>query len=359
MAANHTKAECQHYHVGTFYNWPAAIAVNADTYPTSLDSENAVAQNSICPAGWKLPTGVRNESKTYAGASDFDRLFYAMGFYETYHNKEDSWEYISDTEGYAIARTAPLYLIRGGYIGDYISGQGDTGYYWTNTAGYNYDNDIKAQRLAVLSSVLGPGEQDWRERGMFIRCVARQIPCYNKTMKQVILKVKLKDPDAFEQKLSDIDYDFSPVYWQHDRVYVPRGFKHATNLPRLTMRTEMRAIDEPAHYYLMLRRHIEDSGVDVVEKTTITDYENMVNIILQLGFKPIGEAARRRQEIDMGDGTFIYLDRVDGEETSTAYAKIESILKDGESASEAYEDLKKTFATFGETDIIETPYGEQ
>lgn len=177
-------------------------------------------------------------------------------------------------------------------------------------------------------------------------------------MKQVILKVKLKDPDGFEKKLSDIDYDFSPIYWQHDRVYVPRGFKHATNLPRLTMRTEMRSIDEPAHYYLMLRRHIEDSGVDIVEKTTITDYENMVNIILQLGFKPIGEAARRRQEIDMGDGTYIYLDRVDGEEENTAYAKIESILKDGESADEAHEDLKKTFATFGETDIVDMFYGE-
>ena len=177
-------------------------------------------------------------------------------------------------------------------------------------------------------------------------------------MKQVILKVKLKDPDGFEKKLSDIDYDFSPLYWQHDRVYVPRGFKHATNLPRLTMRTEMRAIDEPAHYYLMLRRHIEDSGVDVVEKTPITDYENTVNIILQLGFKPIGEAARRRQEIDMGDGTYIYSDRVDGKEEDAAYAKIESILKDGESAAEAHEDLKKTFATFGETDIVEFAYGE-
>lgn len=177
-------------------------------------------------------------------------------------------------------------------------------------------------------------------------------------MKQVILKVKLKDPDGFEKKLSDIDYDFSPIYWQHDRVYVPRGFKHATNLPRLTMRTEMRAVDEPAHYYLMLRRHIEDSGVDIVEKTTITDYENMVNIILQLGFKPIGETARRRQEIDMGDGTFIYLDRVDGEEESVAYAKIESILKDGDSPADAYEDLKKTFATLGETDVINLAYGE-
>ena len=162
-------------------------------------------------------------------------------------------------------------------------------------------------------------------------------------MKQVILKVKLQNPDSFEKKLSDIEFDFSPIYWQHDRVYVPRGFKHATNLPRLTMRTEMHAVDEPAHYYLMLRRHIEDSGVDIVEKTTIIDYENMVNIILQLGFKPIGEASRRRQEIDMGDGTFIYLDRVDGEEENTAYAKIESILKDGESAVEALTDLKKTF----------------
>jgi len=177
-------------------------------------------------------------------------------------------------------------------------------------------------------------------------------------MRQAIIKVRLKNPDSFEKKLANIDYEFSPIYWQHDRVYVPRGFKHATNLPRLTMRTEMHAVDEPAHYYLMLRRHIEDSGIDVVEKTTITDYENMVNIILQLGFKPIGEASRRRQEIDMGDGTFIYLDRVDGEEKESAYAKIESILKDGEPAIDVLTDLKKTFAAFGETDIVEYSYGE-
>ncbi len=177
-------------------------------------------------------------------------------------------------------------------------------------------------------------------------------------MKQVIVKTKLKDPDDFEKKLSDIDLDFSPIYWQHDRVYAPRGFKHAANLPRLTMRTEMRAVDEPAHYYLMLRRHIEDSGIDVVEKSTITDYENMVNIILQLGFKPIGETSRRRQEIDMGNDTFIYLDRIDGKEENSAYAKIESILKDGDSAIDALTDLKKTFAAFGETDIVDLPYGE-
>jgi len=173
MAANHTKTECQHYHIGTFYNWAAAIAINEDSYPSNLDDEDAVAQNSICPAGWKLPTGIRDDAKTYAGASDFDRLFYAMGVYQTYHDKSDNWEYLSGDEGFASVRTAPLYLTRGGYIGDYISGQGDTGYYWMNTAGYNYNNTIRAQRLSVLSNVLGPGEQDWRDRGMFIRCVTR------------------------------------------------------------------------------------------------------------------------------------------------------------------------------------------
>lgn len=176
-------------------------------------------------------------------------------------------------------------------------------------------------------------------------------------MKKVILKAKLKNPDNFEKKLSDIDLDFSPIYWQHDRVYTPRGYKRAANLPRLIMRTEMRAVDEPAKYALILRRHIEDSGVDIVEETAITDYENTVNIILQLGFKPAGEVSRRRQELDMGDNTFIYLDHIDGADASV-YAKIESMLHDGESFIEAREDLRKTFATFGEVDLVEMPYSE-
>ena len=104
-------------------------------------------------------------------------------------------------------------------------------------------------------------------------------------MKKVIVKCKLANRDRFEDKLSDIDMDFSPIYWQHDRVYVPRGYKRGMNLPRLIMRTEMRAVDRPAKYSLILRRHIEDSGVDIVEETLVKDYSEMVSIILQLGFK--------------------------------------------------------------------------
>lgn len=175
-------------------------------------------------------------------------------------------------------------------------------------------------------------------------------------MKKVILKCRLSSRDKFEDKLSDIDLDFSPVFWQHDRVYVPRGYKRGMNLPRLVMRTEMKAVDKPPKYSLILRRHIEDSGIDVVEETAIKDYEKTVNIILQLGFRPAGEVSRRRQALDMGDETYIYLDKIDGK--NGYYAKIESALAENDSVEEAKDDLKRTFETLGESNFVDNAYFE-
>lgn len=175
-------------------------------------------------------------------------------------------------------------------------------------------------------------------------------------MKKVILKCKLKNRDAFEQKLSDIDLDFSTIYWQHDRIYIPRNYKSNSNFPRLIMRTEMKSVDKPAKYYFILKRHIEDSGVDIVEETAVTDYEKLVNIILQLGFKLAKEVSRRRQDLKMGEGNYIYLDKVDN--LDGYYAKIESVLSDKDSVFEAKQDLEKTFRTLGESSFIDTPYFE-
>ena len=152
-------------------------------------------------------------------------------------------------------------------------------------------------------------------------------------MKKVILKCKLKNREEFEQKLSDIDLDFSPIYWQHDRVYLPRNYKPNANFPKLIMRTEMKAVDKPAKYFFILKRHIEDSGIDIIEETPVQDYEKLVNIILQLGFKPTAEVSRRRQELKMGEGSIIYLDKVDGK--SGYYAKIESDLQTTDSVEAA------------------------
>lgn len=175
-------------------------------------------------------------------------------------------------------------------------------------------------------------------------------------MKKVIVKCKLKNHEEFEQKLAEIDFNFSSVYWQHDRIYVPRNYKPHANFPRLIMRTEMRSVDKPAKYYFILKRHIEDSGVDVAEETVVKDYETMVNIILQLGFKPIAEVSRRRQDLKMGEGNFIFLDKVEGK--PGYYAKIESNLVPTDSVITAKEDLKKTFQTLGETNFVENAYFE-
>ena len=175
-------------------------------------------------------------------------------------------------------------------------------------------------------------------------------------MKKVILKCKLKNRDEFEQKLSDIDLDFSPVYWQHDRIYVPRNYKPNANFPRIIMRTEMKAVDKPAKYSFILKRHIEDSGIDIVEEIVTKDYESIVNIILQLGFKPIAEVSRRRQELKMGEANIIYLDRIDN--LSGYYAKIESDLTDADSVFAVREDLVKTFHALGESNFIDAPYSE-
>ena len=175
-------------------------------------------------------------------------------------------------------------------------------------------------------------------------------------MKRVILKCKLSSRDAFEGKLSDIEMDFGPIYWQHDRVYTPRDYKPKSNFPRLVMRTELKAIDEEPEYFLILRRHIEDSGVDIIEKTPVSDYSTTVNIILQLGFRQAGEISRRRQDLDMGEGTIIHLDELDGREET--YAKIETDLQPTDSVTAVRQDLEKTFRTLGESDFIESAYFE-
>jgi predicted adenylyl cyclase CyaB len=175
-------------------------------------------------------------------------------------------------------------------------------------------------------------------------------------MRKVIVKCKVHDRERFEKKLEDVGLEFSPVYWQYDRVYVPRGYKGRSNFLRLIMRTEMHAIDDPPAYLLSLLRHIEDSGIDVVEETSIKDYENTVNIILQLGFKPAGEVSRRRQDLKMGEGTYIYLDKI--ETQPGYYAKIESNLAANDSVAAAKSDLQKTFETLGESNFVENSYFE-
>lgn len=172
----------------------------------------------------------------------------------------------------------------------------------------------------------------------------------------VIAKCRVRDRDRLEKNLEEVGLEFSPIYWQHDRIYVPRGYKGRSNFPRLVMRTTMQAVDDPPVYTLSLRRHIEDSGVDIIENTVITDYEGMVNIISQLGFKQFGEVSLRRQKLNISENSVLYLDVLD--DSDIIYAKLETVLTAKESPIAAKEDLISTLRSFGETDLIESTYFE-
>ena len=177
-------------------------------------------------------------------------------------------------------------------------------------------------------------------------------------MKRAIVKCKLKSRDDFVEKLAEIDMEFGPVYWIHDRIYVPRNYKKNSNYPRLLLRTEMKAVDRPPRYELILRRHIEDSGVDVVDRTVIKDYTEAANIVMQLGFELKAEVIRRRQEIIMNEGTQLYLDKVDG--LAGTYAKLEADLDEKDKPADVIDDLINTFKVLGQSEksVVRDAYSD-
>lgn len=177
-------------------------------------------------------------------------------------------------------------------------------------------------------------------------------------MKKVIIKSKLKNRDEFEKKLVEIDMDFGPMFWQHERVYVPRNYQKRSSFPRLILRTEMKAVDRPAKYELELRRHIEDSGIDIVDTTIIRDYTEAANIILQLGFEQQSEISSRRQELIVGKGTRMLLDKVDG--VAGYFVKIEAEISDSDKIEDVRKELLDTLKTLGqdESTIADSTYAE-
>lgn len=163
-------------------------------------------------------------------------------------------------------------------------------------------------------------------------------------MKRVTIKVKVKDINELEARMRDISLEFEPTLYQHDRVYVPRGYKHGMNMPRLVMRTEMTSVDKPAIYKLIFKRHIEDSGIEITDRSVIRDYTEIVNMLHQLGFVLSSEVSRRRRRVKLSDTSRIYLDKVDG--LDGHYIKIETALDEKDKVNEVMSDLKRTLRLF-------------
>lgn len=133
---------------GGYYTWCAASAGTC----TSATSDGAVATGSICPKGWRLPTG--------GSSGEFSVLDKALGGTGSNGPRSDS---------YLIDESGPAFVRGGLYYGSSPYNQGTRGNYWSSTA----RSSTSAYYLSFYSSNVYPADIYNRNGGSSVRCVAR------------------------------------------------------------------------------------------------------------------------------------------------------------------------------------------
>ena len=125
---------------GGFYNWYTATA---GTGTQSLSTRGQNTTVSICPKGWRLPTGGDN--------GEF------QAFYDNYNSS-------------SALRSNPVNLTFSGFIRSSLHGvQGLRGLYWSSTV----DSSYYAYSLLLDASGVDPARRNDEYCGYSVRCIAR------------------------------------------------------------------------------------------------------------------------------------------------------------------------------------------
>ena len=139
-----------------YYSWYAATA-GSGTESMTMDSGDA--QNSICPAHWRLPTNYTNSTSTSAQKS-WGSLVSAYGINPAIH---------SSTSEYQILEAFPFSLPRAGYFYSGAFQNNGVGYWWSTTA---HSAATSAYYLAFHMTLVDPQGYDYKNHGLNVRCVA-------------------------------------------------------------------------------------------------------------------------------------------------------------------------------------------
>ena len=133
-----------HYHIGNYYSWTAAVAMsNSSTYTSQYTDVN----QSICPAGWRLPT--------YSGDKSYQNLVNAQGL-------------SAGTSGNI--QNSPVYIVYGGFWRGSSGIVGSNGYYWSSVV---YSSLNSCDLDFGVGGGLNPQTSVGRNGGYPLRCVAR------------------------------------------------------------------------------------------------------------------------------------------------------------------------------------------
>ncbi|MBR3229075.1 InlB B-repeat-containing protein [Candidatus Saccharibacteria bacterium] len=152
-----------HGHLGNYYNWTAAVASNNTSSYTSYTLSNIAnnPQNSICPAGWRLPT-ITSASPTYNTAGSKNEFARLANLYANYVGNTS----ISS----AGLEATPLFFARsGGINGSSLNLSGFQGYYWSSTVISNTNTSTFMLGATIVSPQAGGN----RYAGRSVRCLVR------------------------------------------------------------------------------------------------------------------------------------------------------------------------------------------
>ena len=127
--------ECLHYHAGNIYSMAAIAATNDIRNDYTAGTSTDLTQ-SICPAGWRLPTSLHQEGQSPIDTEESYQLLNAYNAIDT-STLTQSAQWTSATVdytngGYSIVIGKPLYFIRAGNINDQ-NNNNKASDYWTGT----------------------------------------------------------------------------------------------------------------------------------------------------------------------------------------------------------------------------------
>ena len=141
-----------HYHLGNYYNWTAAIAMNDSS---SYTADQTLVDQSVCPAGWTL-------ARAGVGEDTFQALWTEYG----YDSSNYSFSDVSTLTG------SPTYFAPTGGWGGSFGGTGALGNFWSpvvqgSVSAYYASFDMHGDAY--------PSGDFERVVGGSIRCVARPV----------------------------------------------------------------------------------------------------------------------------------------------------------------------------------------
>ena len=138
------------YHLGNYYNWTAAVAMNDSSTHTTY---NEIIEQSICPTGWTLPRIGYGEDSFYA-------LWNQYGFAENPINGANKlW-------------TSPLYFVASGRWHSVLYGVGWFGRFWSPVVNDEFSAD---NAEFYVNGHSGPSYVSSRGYGHSVRCIARPV----------------------------------------------------------------------------------------------------------------------------------------------------------------------------------------